>query len=115
MWFRSGKQVGASGRVISGIETLLIYGIEGLAVLCLWTRRGHLSVWLLFLVVTLGAVAVGLVVTNIGALYRLRYPFWAILIVLGAGGADYLLRRRSLAARTRNNPLSAQPAETFHS
>jgi hypothetical protein len=115
MWFRSGKQVGASGRVISGIETLLTYGIEGLALFGLWSRREHLTVWLLFLVVTLGAVAVGLVVVNIGALYRVRYPFWAILIVLGAGGADYLLRRRSLAGSARNNLVSAQPAGTFHS
>jgi putative peptidoglycan lipid II flippase len=115
MWFRSGKQVGASGRVISGVETLLTYGIECLALLGLWSRPEQLSVWLLFLVVTLGTVAVGLVVVNIGALYRLRYPFWTILIVLGAGGADYLLRRRSLAGSARSNPGAAQPAETFHS
>ena len=49
----------------------------------------------LFLVITIGAVALGLVVANMGALYRLRYPFWILLIVLGAGGADSLLRSRS--------------------
>jgi len=98
MWFGAGKQVGGSGRLLSGFETLLSYVIECLALFGLWRARRDLSVWFVFLVVTLGAVALGLVVANIGALYRLRYPFWALLIVLGAGGADYLLWRRGKAA-----------------
>jgi hypothetical protein len=99
MWLGAGKEVGASGRLLSGFETLLTYMIECLALFGLWRERKHLSAWLLFLVVTLGAVALGLVVANIGALYRLRYPFWALLIILGAGGASHLVGRRD---RRRN-------------
>jgi hypothetical protein len=115
MWFSAGKQVGVSGRLLSGFETLLTYVIECFALLGLWRARKHLSAWLLFLVVTLGAVAVGLVVLNIGALYRVRYPFWALLIVLGAGGADYLLRRRTRAESVGGGFVAEQSSGTFHS
>jgi hypothetical protein len=115
MWLSAGKQVGVSGRLLSGFETLLTYVIEFLALLGLWRARKQLSAWLLFLVVTLGAVAVGLVVVNIGALYRVRYPFWALLIVLGAGGADYLLSRRTRVASLGGSFVAEQPAETLHS
>jgi hypothetical protein len=109
MWFSDGKQVGAGGRLLSGFETLLSYMIEFLALVGLWRERKNLSAWFLFLVVTLGAVALGLVVANIGALYRLRYPFWVLLIVCGAGGADYILRRKSLAANAGNDLAQNSP------
>jgi hypothetical protein len=35
----------------------------------------------------IGAISLGLVVTNIGALYRLRYAFWILMLPLGAEGA----------------------------
>jgi hypothetical protein len=115
MWFSGGKQVGASGRLLSGFETLLSYMIECLALVGLWRERKNLSAWFLFLVITLGAVALGLVVANIGALYRLRYPFWALLIVCGAGGADYLFRRRAIAASAGNSLTPENSPGTFQS
>jgi hypothetical protein len=115
MWFGTGKQVGGSGRLLSGFETLLSYMIECLALFGLWRARKDVSAWFVFLVVTLGAVALGLVVANIGALYRLRYPFWALLLVLGAGGADYLLWRRGSAASAGHDLASENSAGTFHS
>ena len=36
------------------------------------------------------SVGLGLVVRNVGTLYRLRYPFWVLLAILGAGGAAHL-------------------------
>jgi hypothetical protein len=115
MWMTSGKQVGGGGRLLAGVETLLSYAFECLALIGLWAARKHLSAWLLFFVVTLGAVALGLVVANIGALYRLRYPFWAMLFVFSAGGVDYLLRRQSPGADVTAPLASVQPAGTFHS
>jgi hypothetical protein len=115
MWFSAGKQVGAGGRLLSGFETGLTYMIECLALFGLWSRRKHLAAWLLFLVAALGAMSLGLVVTNIGALYRLRYPFWALLVVLGAGGAANLLHRKSVSASSGSRPAAEQPAGTFHS
>jgi hypothetical protein len=114
MWLAQGKQVGGGGRLLSGFETLLSYVIECLALVGLWSARRELSAWLLFLVFSLGAVALGLVVSNIGALYRLRYPFWALLIICGAGGVDYFLRRRTLVRGAGAGLIPAQSAVTFH-
>jgi hypothetical protein len=115
MWLSTGKQVGAGGRLLSGFETALTYVIECLALFGLWIRRKHLAAWLLFLVAALGALSLGLVVTNIGALYRLRYPFWALLVVLGTGGAANLLHRKSVSASSDFRPAAEQPAGTVHS
>lgn len=115
MWLSTGKQVGAGGRRVSGFETGLTYMIECLALFGLWNRRKHLAAWLLFLVAALGALSLGLVVTNIGALYRLRYPFWVLLVVLGAGGAATLLGRKSVLASSGLWPAAKQPVGTFHS
>ena len=41
----------------------------------------------------LGAIALGLVVSNMGAMYRLRYPFWVLMVILGAGGIGFLSGR----------------------
>jgi putative peptidoglycan lipid II flippase len=114
MWIGAGKQVGGSGRMLSGFETLLSYMIECLALFGLWQARRDISGWFVFLVITLGAVALGLVVANIGALYRLRYPFWALLIVFGAGGVDYLFRRSALAANAGDDLVLEKSAGTLH-
>ncbi len=98
MWLNSGTEVGASGRILSGVETLLTYAIECLALAGLWRARRQLTAWLLFAIVGLGAVALGLIVNNIGALYRLRYSFWILMVVLGAGGVTHLCARKSSSA-----------------
>jgi len=43
-----------------------------------------LRMWFVFLVATIGMLALGLVVANAGALFRIRYVFWMMLIVLAA-------------------------------
>lgn len=45
-----------------------------------------MKVWLVFLVATIGMLALGLVVVNAGALFRIRYVFWMMLIVIAARG-----------------------------
>lgn len=115
MWLAAGKQVGGGGRLLSGFETLLSYMVECLALVGLWRERKQVSAWFLALVVTLGAVALGLVVANIGALFRLRYPFWILLIICGAGGADYLLRRRSQGVSANHDRTFETSAGTIHS
>ncbi len=80
------------------METLLTYAIEGLALAGLWRARRELAAWLLFAIVVIGAVALGLVVSNVGALYRLRYSFWILIAVLAAGGVTHLFGRKSSSA-----------------
>ncbi len=86
MWLDGGKSVGATGRLVSGFETLVMYFIELLSLIGLWQSRRCLSVWLLFLIATFGVLSLSLVVANIGSLYRMRYVFWILLIILGAKG-----------------------------
>ena len=89
MWFQPGN-FGLAGRVVSGIETLAMYFLYVAAGFCLWRERRNAKVWLLFLVAAIGMVALGLVVVNAGALFRIRYVFWMLLIVLAAGGIRHL-------------------------
>jgi len=101
MWLSSGTEVGASGRILSGMETLLTYALECFALAGLWRARKELAAWLLFAFVAIGAIALGLVVNNVGALYRLRYSFWILIVVLGAGGLTHLWGRKSSSAIPR--------------
>src|SRR5712692_15166 len=98
MWLSSGAEVGFSGRFLSGVETLFTYALECFALAGLWRARKQLAPWLLFAMVGIGAVALGLVVNNIGALYRLRYSFWILIVVLGAGGVMHFFRQKSSSA-----------------
>jgi hypothetical protein len=92
MWFARGMYVGRAGRLLSGFETLLIYLIEALAVVALWRRRRYTAPWFLALFSLAGLLALGLVVPNLAALYRMRYGFWLLLIVLGAEGLRQFLQ-----------------------
>jgi hypothetical protein len=94
MWFRTGDQVGTIGRLLSGLETLLMYVVTILALQSLWHWRRRVSVWMLLLTAFMGAMLLGLVVVNVGALYRQRYLFWMLLIVAGAEAIVRLRKKR---------------------
>jgi Dolichyl-phosphate-mannose-protein mannosyltransferase len=95
MWLEVGGTVGRLGRVISGLEMLCIYVIEALCVVCLFRERRRLPVWLLALVAVFGIVMLSLAVANVAVLFRLRYVFWMLLVVLGSGGAVSIFSRGS--------------------
>ncbi len=85
MWVERGSY-GLATRLISGAETLVMYLLYVMAGSCVWRERRNLKMWLLFLVATIGMIALGLVVVNAGALFRIRYVFWMMLIILAARG-----------------------------
>jgi putative peptidoglycan lipid II flippase len=89
MWVGGGKHVGSAGRFLSGAEMLVTYFIELLALAALWMKRKYLITWFLFPVLTTGVIGLALILVNIGTLYRQRYPFWVLLVVMGAGGAVF--------------------------
>jgi hypothetical protein len=95
-WLTAGTKVGRSGRILSGFETLLMYLIYFLAAVGMWRRRHHLPAWFLLAVALSSLLALSIVTANLGALYRLRYPFWMLLIVIGIDGALEL--RKTVAA-----------------
>ena len=81
MWFEAGS-FGRAGRLLSGAETLAMYFLYLAIAFCLWKERRNLKMWFLFLIAAVGLLALGLVVVNAGALFRLRYVFWMLLIVI---------------------------------
>ena len=94
MWFEAGSY-GSAGRTISGLETLAMYFLYLAAAVCLWRERRRLAMWLVFLTATAGLIGLGLVVVNAGALYRIRYVFWIMLVVIAAQGIYLTVRRTS--------------------
>jgi hypothetical protein len=94
MWLRAGEQVGTGGRLLAGCETLLMYLVELFALQSLWHRRRQLPVWLLVVTALIGVSALGLVVVNVGALYRQRYLFWILFVIVGAETAARILPTR---------------------
>jgi hypothetical protein len=95
MWFTQGKSVGSAGRLLGGLESLAMYAVYGLALFGIWRARRELSVWFLLSVAVTGMIALGLVVVNVGTLFRLRYVFLMILIILAGEGAADILDRLS--------------------
>jgi len=94
MWFEAGTY-GTAGRLLTGAETLVMYFLYGAAGVCLWRERRRLAMWLIFLTATVGLIGLGLVVVNVGALYRIRYVFWIMMITLAAQGIYLTVRRTS--------------------
>jgi hypothetical protein len=92
MWFQSGNVVGRAGRLVAGAEMLVMYACELLAMAAVILRPRRLPPLLLVLFAFFGVTILGVVVTNIGTLYRFRYSFWILLIVAGVSGGAKLLR-----------------------
>ena len=76
---------------------------------CVWQERRQPRMWLMFLVALTSLMALGLVVVNAGALYRLRYAFWIMLIILAAEGLlilkSGLTNRKAQEFRKKVAPL----------
>jgi hypothetical protein len=85
-WFFSGKRVGNVGKIISGLETLAIYLLQALAAVALIRQPRQLARWFLIAVIVAGVTAVAVVVPNVGAIYRFRYVFWILLILIATSG-----------------------------
>jgi hypothetical protein len=83
--------VGSAGKLLSGAETLVMYGFGLLALVAVLRPPRRLAAWLLLSITAFGVTALGLVIPNVGALYRFRYTFWVLLIILGAKGFESVL------------------------
>ena len=91
MWIAAGKRVGSAGKLLSGAETFIMYLFELLALVAVFRPPHRLAAWLLLSTSAFGMTLLGLVVPNVGALYRFRYIFWMLLIILGAKGLEAVL------------------------
>ena len=99
MWVQRGSS-GLATRLLSGAETLLMYFLYAAAAVCVWRNRRRIEVWLLFLVATIGTIALGTVVMNAGALYRLRYVFWIMFIIMAADALVHFTILRTRATKS---------------
>ncbi len=90
MWLVAGQRVGSAGKLLSGAETLVMYVIGLLALIAVVRPPHRLAALLLLSISVLGVTLLGLVVPNIGALYRFRYVFWVLLIILGVKGFELI-------------------------
>lgn len=106
MWVTGGNQVGRVGRLLVGGEMLVLYAFNLLALAGLYYRRAQLSVWLLWLSAATGFTALGLVIVNVGALFRIRYVFCMLIIIVGSEG---VLRALSII-RSRGAAPAVMPA-----
>ena len=93
LWIGRGLTVGKAGRVLAGAETTVMYVFELLALAAIIVPPRRLPALLLFGVAACGVTSLGMVVSNVGTLYRFRYSFWILLIVAGVAGAEKLVRR----------------------
>lgn len=87
MWIQHGS-FGRATRLLSGLETLAMYFFYLAAAFCAWRERRNMKMWLLVSVAVIGMVALGLVVVNAGALFRIRYVFWVLTILIGSHGFE---------------------------
>ena len=90
MWLVAGQRVGSAGKLLSGAETLVMYVVGLLALFAVVRPPHRLAASLLLSITVLGVTLLGLVVPNIGALYRFRYVFWVLLIILGVKGFEVI-------------------------
>ena len=108
MWLASDTNTGRAARFLSGAETFLFYFVALAACICAYVERRKFSTWLLLLVALINIVALGLVVTNIGTLFRLRYAFWMLIIIVGARGAGILAVKFYPGLATANAMFDSQ-------
>lgn len=85
-WFVNGRQTGRIGRRVAALEMFLAYIAAGFAFFGLWRCRQNLAAWLLVMIGAIGVTTIALIVVNLGALYRMRYGFFIVMIPVASQG-----------------------------
>ncbi len=93
MWFQEGAMYGKTGRIIAGLETLIMYLFILLACIAFIKNLSEPIIFVSLSIFT-AFLAFGLTVINVGAIYRLRYAFWILLIILGVKGLLFVLNKK---------------------
>ena len=106
MWITPGVQVGITGRLVAGLEMCVMYLMFGFTAITLAQQRKRLIVWFLFMLTVAGCIALGYVVANISALYRMRYTFFIPVLILGVQGL--ITVRQALFSRYASTRLKPQ-------
>jgi len=95
MWFGPGTFVGRAGRLMAAGETLCLYLLYPFAIFGVWTQRKQLSIWFVVGAFLVAVLSLGLIMVNMGTVYRLRYGFMMLALILAAGGISAAFKRYS--------------------
>ena len=109
MWFGSGSLPSNTlMRRVSGFEMLIVYFCLAGLIPGFYLARKKSTFYVMILICTAFLMLYGLVVPNIGTLYRFRYPFLMSLVALGLFA--WLLLIKNLRQNRRAQPVQANPA-----
>lgn len=83
---RGGSAAGTLLRRVTAVEMAVVYASLAGLPLAVWRWRRRAETWVVVAVCLGFLILYGLVVPNVGALYRIRYAFLMILVGLGLAG-----------------------------
>jgi len=94
-WFSTARTAGRASRLVAGLEMMFWYLLLPGFLYFLFTGPvpPHIRIWMLVYTLSL-VVLTSLVVTNIGALYRLRYVYFLPILIVGLEGWTRLYVQR---------------------
>jgi hypothetical protein len=93
-WFSQGSTAANSFmRRISAFEMMVIYFSLIFLPFAIWYWRKHLEFWIIFIFCFSMMLVYGLVICNIGTLYRMRYGYITTFAALGIAGFIILLEK----------------------
>jgi hypothetical protein len=95
-WFKAGSlPANTVMRRVSGFEMIGVYLGLALLLYAVWRWRARLDIWITLIFCSGMMLIYGLVVANVGTLYRFRYGFIMTLVALGiAGGLAFWKERK---------------------
>lgn len=86
-WFSEGTYQGSYlMRKIASCEMMVIYFALLFLPCAIWHWRKRIEIWIIFVFCVYMMLIYGLVICNIGTLYRMRYPYITTLTALGIAG-----------------------------
>ena len=96
-------------RRVSAVEMVIVYGAFVLFLITLWRWWRRIELWVVILFCSGFLVIYGLVIANVGTLYRERYGFLMTLVALGiAGGVGGLQKFRKGSDKSRQDASPSQ-------
>ncbi len=83
-------------KAVSAVEMVFVYAALLFLPYALWRWRKQIEIWMIFGFCSIFILIYTYITTNVGSLYRTRFGFLMLLLVLGIAGA-IALRQRALA------------------
>jgi hypothetical protein len=111
-WFAPGAHASSIlTRTAAAPEMLAVYGSLLLLPYAAWRWKSRLDFWVLVWICLGMLVGYGLVVANVGTLYRMRYPYIMLIVAISlAAILSWWRERRTADASPANGPVEGSPS-----